>query len=262
MTEAFETVLFERHGAVAVLKLNRPTDANGLSRKMAAELSQIANLCDTDRSIRSVLLTGVGRFFCAGGDVKAMASASNDVALEIKQMADDLHRAISTFARMSAPLVIAVNGVAAGAGLSIAAIGDVVFAAETATFTAAYTAIGLSPDGSSTFYLPRVIGVRRTQELFFLNRRITAAEAHDWGLVTTVVADADVFDTAMACAERLAIGPVHAFGKVKRLLLETFANGLETQMELEGRLITESAASAHGQEGITSFVEKRRAHFA
>lgn len=262
MSTEFETLLFERTGAVAIIKLNRPDGANGLSRQMALELGQVANLCDTDPTIRAVLLTGVGRFFCAGGDVKAMATAGDGVALEIKQMADDLHRAISTFARMSAPLVIAVNGVAAGAGLSIAAVGDVVFAAESATFTAAYTAIGLSPDGSSTYFLPRVIGLRRTQELFFLNRRLTAADALDWGLVTAVVPDAEVMATALACAERLATGPVHAFGKVKRLLLETFGNGLETQMELEGRLITDSACSPHGQEGITSFVEKRSAHFA
>lgn len=175
----------------------------------------------------------------------------------MKGLADDLHRAVSTFARMDAPLVVAVNGVAAGAGLSLAVTGDMVLAAASASFTTAYTRAGLSPDRSSTHYLPRLIGLRRTQELLFTNRRLSAEEAQEWGLVHRVVPDADLADEAEALAQQLAAGPLAAHGAVKRLLLGTVHTGLEEQMELEGRAIAACEMSAEGQEGVAAFVEKR-----
>ncbi len=191
-----------------------------------------------------------------------MASSSSTTGQYVKTIADDLHRAISTFARMDAVLITAVNGVAAGAGFSLAVTGDLVLAAQSATFTMAYTAAGLSPDGSSSYYLPRLIGVRRTQELMLTNRRLSAGEALQWGLLTEVVDDAELAARVDAVAQQIASGARQSASAVKKLVLMSFTNGLEEQMEIEGRLIAECADSADGNEGIDAFLQKRRPEFA
>lgn len=191
-----------------------------------------------------------------------MASSSSTPGDYVKAMADDLHRAISTFARMDAVLITAVNGVAAGAGFSLAVTGDLVLAAESASFTMAYTTVGLSPDGSSSFYLPRLIGVRRTQELMLTNRALSAAEALAWGLVTEVAESTELAARTDALAEKVASGARQSASAVKKLVLMSFKTGLEEQMELEGRLIAECADSPDGNEGINAFLEKRRPQFA
>ena len=257
----YQHLRFERRGAVALLTLSRADEANTLNPELARELADAAAACDSDPGLRAVVLTGSGRFFCAGGDVKAMAGFGDATGPRIKALADDLHRAISTFARMDAPLVVAVNGPAAGAGMSLAAIGDLVVAAEDAHFTMAYTSVGLSPDGSSTWYLPRLIGLRRTQELMFTNRRLSAREALEWGLVHQLAPASSTLDEAMRRAEMLADGPAASHASIKRLLLATWGNGLETQMELEGRAIAACAAGPHGREGIAAFARKRKPKF-
>jgi 2-(1,2-epoxy-1,2-dihydrophenyl)acetyl-CoA isomerase len=258
MTE-FETLTFARSGPIASIVLNRPDAANGMNDTLTRELVVAAALCDTDAT-KVVTITGAGRFFCAGGDLKAMAAAPSPGAF-VKGIADDLHRALSTFARMDAVVITAVNGTAAGAGFSLAVTGDLVLSAESAKFTMAYTKAGLSPDGSSSYYLPRLIGIRRTQQLMLTNRTLSAAEALDWGLVTEVVADAELPERADALAQEMASTSRTSNGTVKRLLLGTFRTGLEEQMELEGRYIADSARSADGQEGIAAFVEKRAPKF-
>lgn len=167
---AYGTLIVDRRDKIVTIALNRPEDAHCLNGQMATELASVAAQCDTDSSVRAVVLTSSGRFFCAGGDVKAMAGLGKDTANAMKRMADELHRAISAFSRMRAPLIVAVNGVAAGAGFSLAVTGDIVIASESASFIMAYTAVGLSPDGSSSYFLPRLIGLRRTQELMLTNR--------------------------------------------------------------------------------------------
>ena len=257
----YKTLNVEQKDKIVIISLNRPNDANGMNYLLAQELGRAAQACDGNSSIKAVVLTGMGRFFCAGGDVKAMAGFGDSVAVEIKRLADELHRAISTFARMKAPLIVAVNGVAAGAGLSLAASGDLVIASEAASFTMSYTAVGLSPDGSSSYFLPRLIGVRKTQELMYTNRRLTAQEALDWGLVNKVVPAASLMDEALLLADMFARGSAESNARVKKLLLATFSNGLETQMEMEGRYIAECAAGSNGREGIQAFVEKRSPKF-
>src|ERR1700756_3172555 len=153
---------------------------------LLAELADAARRCDRGPA-KVVVLTGAGRFFSAGGDLRAMASSPSTPGDFVKTIADDLHRAISTFARMDAVLITAVNGVAAGAGFSLAVTGDLVLAAESASFTMAYTRAGLSPDGSASYHLPRLIGITKTKELMLTNRTLTSAEASQWGLVTAVV---------------------------------------------------------------------------
>ena len=259
MTE-YHTITFEHAGPVARIALNRPDAANGMNDTMTAELADAAGRCDTDAT-KVVVLTGSGRFFCAGGDLKSFASAPSR-GRYIKGVADHLHRAISTFARMDAVLVTAVNGVAAGAGVSLAVTGDLVLAAASASFTMAYTKAGLSPDGSSSYYLPRLIGVRRTQELMITNRTLSAAEALQWGLVTEIVADDELGDRADALAHQIASGARRSNAAVKKLLLTSLKNSLEEQMEMEGRLIAECADSADGREGVDAFMAKRPAEFA
>ncbi len=251
----------EQSGPVTRITLNRPDAANAMNDIMTRELAHAARRCD-DAATKVVVLTGAGRFFSAGGDLRAMASSPSTAGHYVKTIADDLHRAISTFARMDAVVITAVNGVAAGAGFSLAVAGDLVLAADGASFTMAYTAAGLSPDGSSSFYLPRLIGVRKTQELMLTNRTLSATEACQWGLVTEVVDAAGLASRVDALVQQIGCGARQSGSAVKKLLLASFKNGLEEQMEWEGRLIAECAYSADGTEGINAFLEKRRPTFA
>jgi len=256
----YQTLSFEPSGPITRIVLNRPEAANGLNDVMTRELADVARRCDGPDT-KAVVLTGAGRFFCAGGDLKSMAASPLGPGPFVKGIANDLHRAISTFARMDAVLITAVNGVAAGAGFSLAVAGDLVLAADSASFTMAYTKAGLSPDGSSSYYLPRLIGIRRTQELMLTNRTLKAAEAADWGLVNEVVPVADLDARAQALAEQFASAAKGSASAVKKLLLTSFGSGLEEQMELEGRLIAACADSADGREGIDAFLTKRAPNF-
>ncbi len=257
MSHSYEGLQLEIADGWARVVLNRPDAANGIDLVLGRELMQVAIRCDEDPAVRAVLLTGAGRMFCAGGDLKAFSGYGDQLPSALKELTTYLHAATSRFARMEAPLIVAVNGAAAGAGMSLAVSGDLVFAAESAKFSMAYTAAGLAPDGSSTYFLPRLIGLRRTQELMLTNRRLSAAEALEWGLVNEVVADAELLPKSEAMAKRLAEGPTRAFGAVKRLLASSATASLETQMELEARAIAAMAGSADGREGIQAFLERR-----
>ena len=255
----FETLTFTQSGPITSIVLNRPDAANGMNDTLLRELAVAATLCDS-AATKVVTITGAGRFFSAGGDLKAFAAAPNAGAF-IKGLANDLHRALSTFARMDAVVITSVNGTAAGAGFSLAATGDLVLAAESAKFTMAYTQVGLSPDGSASYYLPRLIGIRRTQQLMLTNRTLTAAEALDWGLLTEVVPDAELASRTEALAQKMAATSRTSNSAVKKLLLGTYRTGLEEQMELEGRLLAENAEAPDVQEGIAAFVGNRAPKF-
>jgi 2-(1,2-epoxy-1,2-dihydrophenyl)acetyl-CoA isomerase len=179
----------------------------------------------------------------------------------LKEITANLHSANSRFARMAAPLIVAVNGTAAGAGFSLAIAGDMVLAADKAKFTMAYTGIGASPDGSSSVYLPRLVGLRRAQELMFTNRVLTATEALDWGMLTKVVNSDDLMAEVDKLAAQIAAGPRLAQAQIKQLLLNTYSNTLETQLEIESRGIASCVSSAEGREGLNAFVEKRKPNF-
>lgn len=259
MTE-YQTLDFEKTGAIARITLNRPDAANGMNGTMTRELADAAARCD-DATTKVVVITGAGRFFCAGGDLKDFSAAESRGA-HVKGVADDLHRAISTFARMDAVVITAVNGTAAGAGFSLAVAGDLVLAAEPASFTMAYTRVGLSPDGSASYYLPRLIGIAKTKQLMLTNRSLSAREAAEWGLVSEVVAADTLGARTDELVEQMAATSAGSNGGVKTLLLDTFGNGLEQQMELESRLIAARAESADGREGVDAFLAKRAARFA
>lgn len=253
----FETLTLSKNNAIATLTLNRPDAANGLNTKMGEELMRASIEVDEDPEIRTVILQANGKMFCAGGDLKEFASYGEQTGRKLKALTSNLHAAISRLNRMPKPLIVSVNGIAAGAGFSIAIAGDIVIAADNAKFTMAYTAAGLSPDGSCSYFLPRLIGLRKTQELMLTNRRLSAEEALDWGLVTKVVSADELEQTALQIATEMAQGPTLAYSQVKQLLLSSFDNSLETQMELEARGITAMGNSLDGQEGISAFTQKR-----
>lgn len=254
-------VRFEVADGVATITMTRPDAGNALDLDMSKDLAWLAVRCDEDPEIRAVVLTGEGRFFCAGGDLKAFYEAGERSGALLKEMTFYVHGAIARFARMDPPLVAAVNGMAAGAGFSLAAACDLGIAAASATFLSAYTAAGLAPDGSSTWFVPRRVGWHRALELMLTNRRLDAEEAVVWGLVNEVVPDGEALDRATELARTLADGPTRAYGTVKRLLHASATNPLETQMELESRAIAELSLGHDGAEGIAAFVEKRRPGF-
>jgi len=257
----YQNIQFELRGNVALITLNRPHAANGIDIPLSRELMMAAIECDENPAIRAVVITGAGKMFCAGGDLISFSSFGDKIAHGIKEITTYLHAATSRFARMNAPVITAINGTAAGAGMSLAIAGDYVIAGEAAKFTMAYTAAGLSPDGSSTFYLPRLIGLRRAQELILTNRRLSAQEAFEWQLVNRVVPDADMLPEAMKLAEQFANGPTVAFGTVKKLLIATYDQSLETQMELEARGIAAMTQTKDGKEGVAAFAGKRKPEF-
>ena len=253
-------VLFELRDNVAHVTLNRPQAGNAMHLEMAKELMAVSLRCAGDPSIRAVLLRGAGNRFCVGGDVKAFA-AQEQLPQYLREVTTYLHLAISRFARLDAPVIAAVQGSAAGGGFSLAISCDLVIAAESATFLMAYSKIGMAPDGSSTYFLPRLVGFKRAMELTLTNRVLSAREACEWGIVTEVVAPDGLAGRAEELAKSLAQGPTGAYGSAKRLLHSGWNQSLETQMDLESRAIAEAGASSDGKEGIAAFVEKRKAKF-
>ena len=257
----FRHIQFDKQEAIARISLNRPAAANGLDSLMASELNQAAQQCAADPRLKVVILSASGRFFCAGGDLKEMLSHGDEIGAAAQALADDFHAAISTLSRMQAVLLIAVNGIAAGGGFSLALIGDLVLAAESASFNMAYTRAGLCPDGASSHFLPRLVGLRKAQELMLCNPTLDAREACEMGLVTRVVADLDLVAETNRLANELASGARLSGAYARKLLLASHDNELEAQMALEGQLLAQCAASPDGREGIQAFVDKRKPAF-
>ena len=258
----YSTLLFETRNNVAHITFNRPDAANGINLELARDFSDAIRRSEEDPGVRAVLLSGNGKLFCAGGDLKAFsAQPPDDLPVYLREVTRFLHGAIATFAHMSSPVVAAVHGSAAGAGFSLACASDFVFAAESARFTMAYSRAGLTPDGSSTYFLPRIVGYRRALEMAITNPILSAAQARDLAIVTHVVPDADLLPKAREFAEQLAAGPTLAFGGIKRLLLEAANNKLETQMARETDWISQMARTKDGREGIAAFVAKRAPKF-
>ena len=258
---SYAAIAFDLRDGVAHVTLNRPQAANALNIELVEELLDASQRCRDDPEIRAVLLSGAGPMFSAGGDLRAFASAPEGAPAFIQKLASTLHQSLSVLARMDAPVVVAVNGVAAGAGMSIVCHADIAIAAASARFTMAYTAAGLAPDGSSTYFLPRIVGYRRAAELMLTNRSLSAEEALEWNLVNRVVPDSDLMAEAERVAQALAQGPTRAYGAVKRLLIAGATNDLEPQMDLETRSIVEMAGTRDGSEGIHAFLEKRAPGF-
>ena len=253
-------IQIEHSDGVTTLTLSRPDAANSISLAVARELRDAVKALG-DSPVRCVLITGVGKTFCTGGDVKEFSAQGDQITAHLTETADALHDAVLRLTQLNAPVIAAVNGVAAGAGMSLACSCDLVMAAESARFTMAYTRIGLSPDGSGTWFIPRLVGQRRALELAITNRVLSAAEALDWGLVTRVVPDESLRAEADALAHELASGPTGAFAAARQLMNEGWFNPLQAQLNRETETIAGLGAQYDGQEGMRAFVEKRAPKF-
>ena len=258
---AYKHLTVERAAHVATLTLSRPDAYNALNLPLGRELFEASLELDEDPDVRCIVVTGRGRAFCAGGDVKDFVDNLGRIGVHIKELTTYLHGAISRFARTDKPVIMAVNGIAAGGGFSLALSGDLVLAAESAKFTMAYSKIAATPDGSSSYFLPRLVGLRRAMELYFTNRVLSAREALEWGLVTRVVPDAELATAVATLARELAHGPSKAFGGAKRLFHQSTWESLETQMELEAQAIAASGHTEDFRSGVTAFARKQTPTF-
>jgi len=254
------TVRLDIREHVAYLTLARADAANTMNLQFGREFAAAAYAVRKDADVRAVLLRGEGKNFCFGGDLRAMVAAGGNVQAYLTELTTDMHAGLVHLARTNAPVVAAVQGTAAGAGLGLVLAADLALAGKSAKFTAAYTAVGLTPDAGTTFLLPRAVGHKRAMELFITNRVLDAAQALEWGLVNQIVDDGELGETAAALAQRLAAGPAGAFGGVKRLLAEA-EPGWEAQLAREGRSIAARAETDEGREGIAAFLEKRTPKF-
>ena len=254
-------ILFSVDAGIARITLDRPDAGNAITLPLARALLAAALRCEYDQAVRCVVVSGNGRLFCAGGDVQLLAGAGDKRAEVLSELIATLHAAVQRLARAPKPLVTLINGPAAGAGFSLAMLGDVVIAGRSAHFTAAYGAIGLTPDGGLSWFLPRLVGLRRAQDIILTNRRIKADEAEAIGLVTRVVDDAALADEGAAMAEKLAAGPVAALGAARALLSDSFERSFETQLDRELRFMATAGASAESDEGLAALLAKRAPDF-
>jgi 2-(1,2-epoxy-1,2-dihydrophenyl)acetyl-CoA isomerase len=256
------TVSLAVAAGVATLRLNRPEHGNAINPDMAADLLEAATLIAENSAVRAVLIAGNGPNFTVGGDLAVFAgTAREELPDRLRRMIDSYHLAIERLTSIDAPVVAAVRGGAGGGGLGIMYAADIVVAADDARFALGYGALGLTADGGNTWFLPRMVGMRRAQELFLLNRRLTAEEALQFGLVSRLVASDAVEAEATALAAKLAAGPTRAYGAVRRMLRQSGETGLSDQLDAEKESIIAAARSDDAAEGIAAFMAKRRPQF-
>ena len=254
-------ILTQQEGAVFEITLNRPEAYNALNLDMMVQLSDALASAATDGSVKGVVITGKGKAFCSGGDLKWISQQSESYGATLHRLAPQFHIAITEIRKMGKPVVAGINGITAGGGFSLALACDFRVMAESAMLRQGYTSNGLSIDGGGTFALPRLVGLARALEIAAFDQPISSAQALEWGLVTKVVPDSEVKREALAMLEGLAKSATHSFAWSKRLLLESFTNTLETQLELERQGISNCASHPNGREGIQAFVEKRKPVF-
>ncbi|WP_431026968.1 enoyl-CoA hydratase/isomerase family protein [Lysinibacillus sp. LZ02] len=253
-------VLFEVQDHVAIITLNSPETGNAVGLEVAEEIFDIAIHCSENPDIRAVVITGAGPAFSVGGNLKSFAADAELGAL-IKKVTAYFHQTISFFKKMNKPLIGAINGVAAGGGMSLALACDLIYCSENARFVMAYNKIGFSPDGGGSYFLPRIVGLRRAFELLYTNRELTAEEAKEWGIVNQILPQQELLPFVVELAKQMAQGPMEAYGTTKQLLYHSFQESLDTQMALESNYLAARASSAEGREGVCAFLEKRQPRF-
>ncbi|MDG2113035.1 MAG: enoyl-CoA hydratase/isomerase family protein [Actinomycetota bacterium] len=256
-----ENMLYEVRDGVAHVRLNRPRGANALNPVLSRDFREVMLAIQFDDSVKAVSVTAEGKVFCAGGDLKEFYEAGDGVPHLASDMLVDFHGAMYKMNRTPKPFIAGVNGSAGGAGMSIVSAFDLVVAGESAKFTMAYTAAGVTPDGTSTYFVARHIGLRRMLELTLTNRVLSAQEALDWGFVNQVVPDDEVDTATAALAQKLADGPAWALGHAKQVVYAGYDSSLEEAGELEGVTIANAMSTHDGREGIAAFVEKRAPNF-
>jgi 2-(1,2-epoxy-1,2-dihydrophenyl)acetyl-CoA isomerase len=256
----FERVKLDLDGNIGILTLNHPEVMNAVSSEMLGGLmNALDEILDPKSGVRCVVMTGAGRGFCAGANLQPSTGSGSRDAGSILETG--YHPFLRRIRELPVPLVTAVNGAAAGVGMSFALMGDMVLCARSAYFLQAFRRIGLVPDGGSTWILPRLIGKARAIELSLLGERLPAEKALEWGLVNRVVEDAELIDKARALAHEFANGPTVALGLIRRLYWESLENSYEQQLNLERQMQRIASSSADFQEGVRAFLEKRPAKF-
>jgi 2-(1,2-epoxy-1,2-dihydrophenyl)acetyl-CoA isomerase len=258
----YETVNVFRDGAVVKIVLNRPERMNAWSNKLSDDLLTVLREVANDDGVRAVLLTGEGRAFCSGADLKEGADKALDGKLDTYQtLTRWYHPIVTTIRQMPKPVVTAVNGPAAGAGLSLALAADLVVAAESAYFVLAFAGIGLVPDGGSSLFVPSRVGFARAAEMALLAEPVPAGKAVDWGLINFAWPDAEFAEKAEALVQRLAEGPALSYAGSKRELNHWLYERMDAHLELEASIQRELETSADFAEGVSAFLEKRHPKF-
>ena len=249
-------------GGVARLRMVRPDERNAIDPLWVKELDVAMTSLESDGSARALLISADGPTFTVGGDMHHFHTQRERLADELAEMVSGYHAVLGRLAALALPVVSAVNGAAAGGGLGLVWCSDYVVAADDAKFATGFAALGLSGDGGSSWFLPRLVGLRRARELILHNRVLGAAEALDWGLVDLVVPRADLEAEAEWAAARLAAGPTVAYGEMRRLLWRSLSAGLDDQLAAEMEAIVRCGATADAGEGISAFAERRSPKFA
>jgi 2-(1,2-epoxy-1,2-dihydrophenyl)acetyl-CoA isomerase len=256
-----QTVRYERDGAIATIRLNRPDRLNAIDSAMAHELLDACRRAERDDGVRALVLRGEGRGFMAGGDVTKFHEAGRDAPELVRGIIGLLEESVQILDRLRFPVVARVQGAVAGAGFSLMMAADVVVASEDVRLSFAYTAIGTTPDGGLSWTLPRAVGVRRATEIALLGEPIEAEQALHLGLVTKVVPLDELDAVTDRVASRLAAGPTRAYGRARELMRRSPQHTLPEQLALERESFVASAGTEDFREGVAAFVERRRAEF-
>ncbi len=259
----FETIKYELNETVAIITFNRPEALNALSLQLTNDLLAAIQKAIEDKA-RAVVLTGEGRAFCSGGDLREMQlmwQKEGRIEAFMEEPLKALHDVVLLIRETPIPFLAAVQGVCAGAGTNFALACDLIFAAENASFNEAFVRIGLSPDCGGSFFLPRAVGEKLAAEIFMTGETISAERAFAIGMINRVVAADNLLKDALLMARKLALAPTASIGRIKQMLNATFSNNLSEQLELEHQLQIESGKGNDFKEGVQAFFEKRAPNF-
>jgi 2-(1,2-epoxy-1,2-dihydrophenyl)acetyl-CoA isomerase len=257
--EKYETILLEKKEGIAVITLNLPEVLNALEVRLERELLKALKDCGQDEEVRAVVLTGAGRAFSSGGDIKKMEKGLQ--IFEAKSWVEDGGNLADAIATMPKPIIAAVNGPAVGGGVNVALFCDFVIASEKAYFSEIFSQVGLIPDAGGHWILPRLVGYRRAIELIFTAEKIDAQRALELGLINKVVSHEDLMEESLSLAKKLAKGPTRAFGLTKAILRKSFSSDLREILEMEELAQSLTFVSEDHREGVRAFREKRLPDF-
>ncbi|MBL8510256.1 MAG: enoyl-CoA hydratase/isomerase family protein [Betaproteobacteria bacterium] len=254
-------ILFEQQGSIGTLTFNRPEVFNAMNDEVILRLRDLTTELRQSTSLRALIVRGAGKAFIAGGDVGLFYQRLDTMAEGVKPLGDALHEGIINIRNLPFPIIAQIQGAVAGAGLSLMLACDFAVAAEGAQFNSAYSRIGLSPDGGSTYFLPRIVGLRKAAEIIMLADMLDAKQALEYGLINRVVTPDQLEATVNTLAERLANGPTQAYARAKRLLNQSFETPIQPHLDDEIACFAECARTQDFREGVTAFVQKRKPGF-